>query len=135
MWTIFRSVARIGSSSTDRPRRHGVVRLAPTAHRRRLARVVLRARGYGPRVVQLRRLDQPIYHRRLSPRRFDEVNLRSRESNGEDEAGKPCTCAYIRDSAGGYELRNLQARQAVRHVNLKRRLRVRDARVRIRLCG
>jgi hypothetical protein len=56
-----------------------------------------------------------------------------RQSHGQGEARKACTCAYIRYPPRTCELRDLQPTQRIRHVNLKRRLRLTHARVRVRL--
>ena len=51
------------------------------------------------------------------------------------EARKACTRANVSNPARGDQLGNLETRQAVRDVNLERRFRVGDRRVRIRLRG
>jgi hypothetical protein len=57
-----------------------------------------------------------------------------RQSHGKYQTGKACTCAYIRDPSRARELRDLQPTQPICHMNLKRRLRLTHARMRIRLC-
>jgi hypothetical protein len=117
-----------------RPGRYRVVDLAATTKRTGNSGELLRARGYGPRIGDIARLKKPVYHRGLSSRGFDKVNLRLRQSHGQREPRKPCTCADVRDPAGRRELRYLQPGQRVRHMNLKRRLRLTHGRVRVRLC-
>jgi hypothetical protein len=120
----------------QRPQRAGcdrVVGLAAAPDRSRHAGELLRARGYGARVGHVARLDQPVHHRRLSSHGLDEVNLRLRQSHGQSEARKPCTCAYIRNPPRPAERWNLQPAQAVRHVNLQRCLRLAHRGVGIRL--
>ena len=129
------SGAAYSTSTRQRPDGAGrdrVVGLAAAPHRGRHAPELLRARGYGARVGHVARLDQPVHQCCLSSRRLDKVNLRLRQSHGQREPRKPCTCAYIRDPPRRRELRDLQPAQAVRHVNLERRLRLAHGRVRVR---
>ena len=118
-----------------RPGRHRVVRLAPTAQRRRLPREVLAARGYGARVdssaAWINRSITAVFRPADSMRSTSARGRAIASTSPGKPAPAPISAIRRADASSGTSSPD----RLSGHVNLKRRFRVRDRRVRVRLRG
>lgn len=114
--------------------RHGIVGLTPTPNSRRRQRPLLRPGNHAPCVLDPGGLSQPIDHRRLPPRRFDQINSRAWKRDRQHQTWEPRPGAEVRNASGAAQRLDLEPAQAVGDMGVSGDGRIADRGVRIGHC-